>query len=82
MTHDQTHSLEMNLNNWLPITKLHEHFPQFHQSTLKHLFSQREKKIGLSRCYRKIGRKGFVNIALFGLWLAGQLPEQQSEPPF
>ncbi len=81
MTDDQMHDYEMNLNNWQPLSKLSEYYPQFNKNTLKHLFIQRHKKIGLSRCYMLIGRSGFVNVALFGLWLAGQLPEQTS-PPF
>ncbi len=82
MTNDQLYSLEMDLSNWLPLSKVHEHFPHFHYSTLKHLFAQRDKKVGLARCYKRVGRTGFVNVALFGLWLAGQLPEQNHEPPF
>ncbi|MGI2822007.1 hypothetical protein [Vibrio fluvialis] len=67
----------MNLNNWVPSAELNTHYPQFSKATIKNLFWKRDEKAGLSRCYRQVGKKGFVNVPLFGLWLAGALPEQQ-----
>ncbi len=68
----------MNLHNWVVATELHNHYPQFSKATIKNLFWKRDEKVGLSRCYRQVGKKGFVNVPLFGLWLAGALPEQQT----
>lgn len=77
MTTDQTTALLIDLQNWQPMTKVAQSFPQFSPSQLKRLFWQREQHIGLSACYRQVGKRGYVCVPLFGLWLAGQLPEQQ-----
>ncbi|EGA67688.1 hypothetical protein [Vibrio brasiliensis] len=68
-----------NLENWQPLTKVADSFPQFTQPQLKRLFWLREQHPGLSRCYRQVGKKGYICLPLFGMWLAGQLPEQQEE---
>lgn len=67
------------LENWRPIGEVAEDFPQFTQPQLKRLFWQRKKHPGLSTCYRQVGKRGYVCLPLFGLWLAGKLPEQQGE---
>ncbi|PMM87091.1 hypothetical protein BCT45_05155 [Vibrio breoganii] len=67
------------LNNWQPMTKVAEVFPQFTKQQLKRLFWQREKHMGLMRCYKQVGKRGYVCLPLFGMWLAGQLPEQQED---
>ncbi len=80
MTSDQAVTLHaMNLSNWIPLGEVHKHYPQFTKPTIKNLFWKRDEKAGLSRCYRRVGKKGFVNVPLFGLWLAGALPEQQQK---
>lgn len=66
-----------NLDNWMPTSKIPAIYPQFTATQLKRLFWQREKHIGLSTCYRRVGKRGYVNLPLFGMWLSGQLPEQQ-----
>lgn len=68
-----------NLNNWMQMSKVPEHYPQFNRSTLKYLMSKRAERPGLARCARLIGKQLYVNIPLFGLYLGGQLPEQQVE---
>ena len=68
-----------NLNNWMPMTTVPEVFSQFTQTQLKRLFWQRRKHPGLSSCYRQVGKRGYVCLPLFGLWLAGQLPEQKKD---
>ncbi|MCG6373175.1 hypothetical protein K6U27_10875 [Vibrio fluvialis] len=78
MTLDQVNLHAMNLDNWIPATEVHKRYPQFTQPTIKNLFWKRNEKPGLSRCYRQVGKKGFVNIPLFSLWLAGALPEQKA----
>ncbi|MFA0474850.1 hypothetical protein AB4527_06785 [Vibrio breoganii] len=77
MTYDQVTEHSVKLENWMPTKELAEHFPQFTQQQIKRLFWQREDKAGLSRCYKQIGKRGYVNVPLFGMWMAGQLPEQQ-----
>lgn len=69
--------LSSDLNNWLPVSEVPNHFQQFTAAQLKRLFWQREKHAGLSTCYRQVGKRGYLNIPLFGLYLAGLLPEQQ-----
>ena len=64
-----------NLNNCQPMTKVPEVFPQFTQTQLKRLFWQRKQHQGLSTCYKQVGKRGYVCLPLFGLWLAGKLSE-------
>ncbi len=70
------YELKANLKNWLPLSEVANHFPQFTVYQIKRLFWQRHKYIGLDSCYRQIGKKGYVCLPLFGLWMAGALPEQ------
>lgn len=74
---DQISTLSSDLNNWLPVSEVPSHFQQFTSAQLKRLFWQREQHKGLSRCYRQVGKRGYLNAPLFGLYLAGMLPEQQ-----
>lgn len=75
---DQITKYISDLSNWQPMKKVAETFPQFTSSQLKRMFWQRQQHQGLSTCYRQVGKRGYVCIPLFGLWLAGQLPEQQN----
>lgn len=77
MTNDQLNELASQLENWQPTTELPKHYPQFTASQLKGLLWRRDEHKGLSRCWRRVGKKGYINVPLFGLWMAGQLPEQQ-----
>jgi hypothetical protein len=43
------------------------------------LIWKRENNPALNRCYRIVGRKGYINLPLFGLFMAGALPEQRGE---
>lgn len=67
-----------NLDNWKPTSELPSIYPQFSATQLKRLFWMREQHKGLSTCYRQVGKRGYVCVPVFGLWLAGQLPEQQT----
>ncbi|NHN73799.1 hypothetical protein [Vibrio fluvialis] len=78
VTIEQILNYAKNLDHWVPSAELNTHYPQFSKATIKNLFWKRDEKAGLSRCYRQVGKKGFVNIPLFGCWLAGALPEQQA----
>ncbi|AXB04577.1 hypothetical protein C0708_20405 [Aeromonas caviae] len=66
------------LNNWLPSRDLAKEYPQFTAAQVKALLWKREQHAGLSRCCRMVGARLYVNTKLFGLWMAGQLPEQQA----
>jgi hypothetical protein len=77
---DQNFNLYMiDLDNWQPAKKVAETFPQFTPTQLKRLFWQRDKYPGLSTCYRQVGKRGYICLPSFGLWLAGQLPEQNKD---
>lgn len=72
-------AMSQDLKNWMPMVELPEHYPQFSKASLKHMFWKRDERPGLSRCSRLVGKKLFVNVPMFGLYLAGALPEQQGE---
>ncbi len=67
------YELKTNLSNWVPLHEVAQTFPQFTQHQIKRLFWQRDKHEGLSSCYRQVGKKGYVCLPLFGLWLSGDL---------
>lgn len=71
-------ALSSDLNNWLPMRELSQQFPKFTYQQIKVMFWRKEDKPGLDRCARMVGRTQYINHRLFGLWLAGQLPEQQA----
>jgi hypothetical protein len=71
-------AISQDLNNWLPVTEIPKHYPQFTYPTLKAMFWKRAEKPGLERCCRIVGKRMFVNSKLFGLWMAGGLPEQHT----
>ncbi|BEE19545.1 MULTISPECIES: hypothetical protein [Aeromonas] len=70
-------SMSQDLNNWVAMVELPKAYPQFSKASLKHLFWKRAERPGLERCSRLVGKKLYINVPMFGLWLAGQLPEQQ-----
>lgn len=70
-------ALEQDLTNWKLASEVATLYPQFSAPQLKNLIWRRDDHKGLSRCYRRIGKRGYINIPLFGLYMAGQLPEQQ-----
>ncbi len=72
-------SMAQDLNNWMPMAELPKHYNQFSYATLKTMFWKRAERPGLERCSQMVGKKLFVNVPMFGLWLAGQLPEQRGE---
>lgn len=73
---DAIKTISSDLENWQPLTKVAEIFPQFSQTQLKRLFWRRALYPGLSSCYRQVGKRGYICVPLFGMWLAGQLKEQ------
>lgn len=68
--------LSKDLNNWMPMSELPKHYAHFTYATLKTMFWKRAERQGLERCSRKVGKKLFINAPLFGMYLAGVLPEQ------
>lgn len=79
MNNQELSNLASDLTNWKKATEVSIEFPQFTRSQLKALFWKRAQHPGLSRCYRQVGKFGYVNVPLFGLWLAGALPEQKAD---
>ncbi|HCG8859553.1 hypothetical protein NOK75_00855 [Vibrio parahaemolyticus] len=77
MKFDQITAYTTDLSNWQPMSKVAEVYPQFSQTQLKRIFWLRDQHKGLSTCYKRVGKRGYVCLPLFGLWLSGQLPEQQ-----
>ena len=71
--------LSQNLSNWMPMDELPKHYSQFSYATLKTMFWKRAERPGLQRISKKIGKKLFVNVPMFGLWMAGKLPEQDAD---
>ncbi|AIW15086.1 MULTISPECIES: hypothetical protein [Vibrio oreintalis group] len=67
---------ELDLNQWVTIQELAKRYRQFSLSQLKHLIWKRREHHGLARCYRIIGKKGYINLNLFTMWMNGELPEQ------
>ncbi len=68
----------IDLNNWRVLTEIPSQYPQFSLSQLKHLFWKRKEHVGLSQCYRVIGKRAYVCLPLFGLWLAGELNQEDA----
>ncbi len=44
-------AISQDLNNWLPVTEIPKHYPQFNYLTLKAMFWKRAEKPGLERCW-------------------------------
>lgn len=74
---DQTAVIASDLTNWRPVREIAEANGQFTYAQLKALFWKADEHPGLSRCTRIIGKRRYVCAPLFGLYLAGLLPEQQ-----
>lgn len=70
-------ALAADLTNWKQMRDVPKLQEQFTYQKLKHLFWKAEEHKGLGRCSRMVGRTRYINLPLFGLWLAGELPEQQ-----
>jgi len=77
MTNDQLTKLSIDLTNWIPTQEVPKHYPQFNLTQLKALIWKRSERKGLSRCYKRVGKRGYINVKLFSLWMAGELPEQK-----
>lgn len=66
----------LKLNHWVTVNELARRNKQFTLSQLKHLIWKRKEHKGLDRCYRIVGKRGYINIKLFALWMDGELPAQ------
>ncbi len=42
-------AISQDLNNWLPVTEIPKHYPQFNYPTLKAMFWKRAEKPGLGK---------------------------------
>lgn len=70
-------SIQADLSSWVPMKEIPARYPQFTQAQISRLFWKREEHKGLSRCYRQVGKRGFVCLPLFAQWMLGELPEQK-----
>lgn len=70
-------AVAQDITNWQPMREFPKYYPQFSASTIKTLMWKRDEKPGLNRCARMVGSRLYINTKLFGMWLAGALPEQQ-----
>lgn len=73
----QIRTLALDLANWVPMREFSANNRQFSYQQIKSLFWQIDKHPGLHRCSRVVGKRRYINAPLFGLFLSGQLPEQQ-----
>ena len=74
---DDLSTLEQDLGNWKLASEVATLYPQFTVPQLKRLIWKRNEHRGLSRCYKRVGKRGYINLPLFGMYMAGTLPEQQ-----
>jgi len=70
MTEQQ--KLAMALNNRVPMRKTPSVLPQFSYNQIKTLLWKRESN-GLSRCSKMIESNFYINLPMFGLYLAREL---------
>ncbi|MFM2667158.1 hypothetical protein AAFX24_20425 [Vibrio mediterranei] len=64
---------ELDLNNWVTVNELASRYKQFTLAQLKHLIWKRKEHPGLEKCYRIVGKKGYINTKLFAMWMSGEL---------
>jgi len=66
--------------NWQKLRSFSNSSDNYTYAQLKRLFHQRtsNKYPGLTHCFKLVGKTGYINQAIFGLWMADLLPIQQS----
>jgi hypothetical protein len=64
-----------NPDNWTKVRTYPMKNKNFTSSQIKNLFLNREssKYEGLQHCFKLVGKTGYINEPLFGLWMAGLL---------
>ena len=64
-------------NNWTKVRSYPERNKNFTQAQIKNLFLNRHssKYRGLNHCFKLVGKTGYINEPLFGLWMAGLLTD-------
>ena len=62
-------------NNWSKLRLYSENSTNFTYPQLKGLFHKRasDKHSGLNHCFKLVGKTGYINSPLFGLWMANLL---------
>jgi len=65
------------LENWLPSSELAKQYSQFTHSQIKHLLWRRAEDPILNSCCKLIGKRLYVNVPMFCLWMANELPIQK-----
>lgn len=78
LTDAQIIEMASDMDNWVAIRDFTHKVNGFTYAQLKVLFWKAEEHPGLETCTRIVGKKRYINLKLFGAWLAGLLPEQSA----
>ncbi|TPH18497.1 hypothetical protein [Litorilituus lipolyticus] len=70
-------NLFTDLNNWKPSSDLPKEYTQFTKAQFKRLLWKRAEDTALNSCCRLVGKRLYVNVPMFALWMAGELPLQK-----
>lgn len=68
-------SLSQDSNNWVKKQAFTADNSNFSEGQLSHLFRNRKnpKYKGLSYCFKLVGKTGYVNKPILGMWMSGLL---------
>lgn len=77
MTNLNLTNFKSDLKNWVACKELCKRYPQFSNAQLKYLLWKRKDDPALESCCCLVGKKLYVNVPMFGLWMAGELPQQK-----
>jgi hypothetical protein len=77
MTNDNLLAFASNLNNWEPSNLLADRYSQFTHSQIKYALSKRNEDPALDSCCKLLGKRMYINVPMFSLWLANSLPMQK-----
>ena len=81
MTKTELNQIKLDLTNWVPLTDIGKHFPNFSYPQLRRIFWKREEEryAGFSQCTKQVGKKVYINTSLFSWWLAGGFSAQLAQ---
>ncbi len=73
MTMTNLNQYATDLSNWKTMREVVTEYPQFTYAQLRHLLWRRDEHDGLNHCCKIIGKKLYVCLPIFGLWMAGEM---------
>lgn len=79
MNNNEIYNLAKNQDNWQKLRSYASSSENYTYAQLKRLFSERESdkySAGLKHCFKLVGKTGYINEPLLGLWMAGLLTDQ------